>query len=209
MEMDSPIALFKKAEQLLRENGFSGEIDWCENRPSLNQMVDSDILREYAWVVFNSGMSNAVIEAKWQDICKAFRFFNLKLILEEQDAVLSDALNIFGHYKKVNAIIQFCKKLWKESFAFKQQVSEDPLVTLAELPFIGNKTKYHLARNLGFDFVKPDRHLQRLADQYCMTPFKLCNLIHKETGRRLGTIDVILWRFCEQQGKTRAVKSRH
>lgn len=209
MEMDSPITLFNKAEQFLRENGFSSEIDWWENHPGLEKMADNDILGEYAWVVFNSGMSNAVIEAKWQDIRKAFRFFNLKLILDEPDAVLRDVLNIFNHEGKVNAIIQFCKKLRKESFAFRRQVNENPLVTLTELPFIGPKTKHHLARNLGFRFIKPDRHLQRLADRYDMTPFELCNLIHKETGRKLGVIDVILWRFCEQQGKTKAAKSRH
>ena len=204
--MKSPIQLFTDAEKFCRDNGFQREIDWCENRPTLNQMLDNDVLREYAWVVFNSGMRNSVIEAKWQDLCEAFRWFNLKLIIDEQDAVLRDALNVFGHYKKVDAVIRFSKKLWKDDLVFRDRVNEDPLKTLIELPYIGDITKYHLARNLGFDYIKPDRHLQRLADQYGMTPFELCDLIHKETGRRLGTIDVILWRFCEQRGQTKIVE---
>ena len=201
--MKTPIQLFTDAEKFCRDNGFQREIDWCENRPSLNQMLDNDVLREYAWVVFNSGMRNSVIEAKWHDLCEAFRWFNLKLLLDAPDAVLRDALTVFGHYKKVDAVIQFAKKLWKDDLAFRDRVNENPLKTLTELPYIGDITKYHLARNLGFDFIKPDRHLQRLADEYGMNPFELCNLIHNETGRRLGTIDVILWRFCEQGGQTK------
>jgi len=36
-----------------------------------------------------------------------------------------------------------------------------------------------------------------------MHPFEFCDIIRKETGRRLGVIDVILWRFMEQQGQSR------
>lgn len=201
--MDSPIALFRKAEKFLRENGFEKEIEYCEHRQTIEQMLDCDILREYAWVVFNSGMSNAVIEAKWQGLCEAFHWFNLKLILDEQDAVRSDALKLFGHYKKVDAVIEMAKKLWNEGLHFKASVRQDPLTTLKALSYIGDITKYHLARNLGFDYVKPDRHLMRLADRYGMTPFELCGLLHKETNMRLGTIDLILWRFCEQKGQTK------
>jgi len=209
MEMDSPITLFNKAEQFLRKTVFSCEIDWWENHPGLLKMADNEILEEYAFVVFSSGMSNAVIEAKWEDISKAFRSFNLKLILDEPDAVLRDGLNIFNHEGKVKAIIQFCKKLRKESFAFKRQVNENPLETLTELKFIGPKTMRHLARNLGFPFIKPDEHLIRLAARYGMTPFELGNFIHKERGRKLGVIDAILWRYSEQQGTRKATKSRH
>ena len=205
--MKSPIELFKNAEKFCRANGFQREIDWCENRPTLNQMLDNDVLREYAWVVFNSGMRNSVIEAKWQDLCKAFRWFNLKSILDDEEAVRQDVLNVFGHNGKVDAVIEMAKELWCESANFRESVKQTPLDTLKDLSFIGDITKYHLARNLGFDYIKPDRHLQRLADEYGMTPFEFCDLIHDETGRRLGTIDVILWRFCEQQGQTKLTKS--
>jgi len=201
--MKSPIELFRDAEKFCRENGFDKEIEWCEQRPTFNRMLDWQILKEYAWVVFNSGMRNSVIEAKWQEICEAFRFFNLKFILDEPDTVLKEALNVFGHYNKVGAVIEFAEKLWKEGSGFRNKVNENPLDTLTQLSFIGDITKYHLARNLGFDFIKPDRHLTRLGDRYGLTAFELCNLIHEKTGRRLGTIDVILWRYCEQKGQTK------
>ena len=41
--------------------------------------------------------------------------------------------------------------------------------------------KFHLARNLGLDFAKPDRHLQRIAQSYNTTPQELCE--HIQTNR--------------------------
>jgi len=165
-------------------------------------MLDKDILREYIWVVLNSGMRNSVIESKWNQLSEAFRFFDLKQIIDDPDAVLRDALRIFGHYGKIDACVQFAKKLWRHDLTFRKRVRESPLKVLVELPFIGDVTKYHLARNLGFDFIKPDRHLVRLADQYGMTAFELCQEIHEKTGRKLGVIDVIFWRWSERKGQT-------
>lgn len=200
--MKNPIELFEEAEGFLRLNGFGWEIDWCDNRPCLDEMNERDVLREYAWVVFNSGMRNSVIEAKWNDLLKAFRYFHVDEILENQDEVLNNALRVFGNYNKVYAVIEVARDYLKgRLLKFREKVKKEPLKTLDCLPFIGPVTKYHLARNLGFDYVKPDRHLVRLASKYGMTPFELCDLIHDKTKRRLGTIDVVLWRYCEQKGQ--------
>lgn len=199
----NPVELFEKAEKFLRENGFGKEIDWCDNRPTFEEMNDREVLREYAWVVFNSGMRNAVIEALWGDITKALRYFNIDNILKDKDDVLTDALKVFGNYKKVDAIIRFAERLAHGSLQFRREVKADVLTSLDKLSFIGPITKYHLARNLGFEFIKPDRHLVRLAKKYSTNPFELCNAIHEKTNRRLGTIDVVLWRFCEQKGQKR------
>lgn len=202
--MKDPVELFFDAEKFLRENGFGREIDWCDKRPSFDELTERDFLREYAWVVFNSGMRNAVIEAKWPDLCKAFFYFDVLRILEAEDEALNNALKIFGNYKKVYAVIETAQKIHGEGYLhFRSQLKKTPLEFLDSLPFIGKVTKFHLARNLGFDYVKPDRHLVRLADKYAMTPSELCSWIHEKTGRRLGTIDVVLWRFCEQRGQTR------
>lgn len=203
-ECYDPVELFNKAEKFVRENGFAREVDWCDNRPSFDEMTDQEFLREYAWVVFNSGMRNATIVSKWKELCKAFLWFNSDRIIKNEDEVRKDALNVFGHYLKVDAVIEVAKIVSKKYLEFKHKVNyEDTLKALDELPFIGEVTKFHLARNIGFDFIKPDRHLVRLASKYETTPFELCNLIHKKTGRRLGTIDVVLWRYCEQQGQTK------
>lgn len=202
--MHQVVELFYTAEKFLKANGFAQEIEWCDNRPSFDQLSEKDFFREYTWVVFNSGMRNAVVEAKWRELSEAFLYFNSLKVLEDQDQVLQEALKVFGNHKKVLAVIETAQKICEEGYLhFSSRIKENPLEILSSLPFIGEVTKFHLARNLGFDYIKPDRHLVKLASKYGMTPFELCDRIHKETGRRLGTIDVVLWRFCEQQGQAK------
>jgi len=203
--MKSPIELFAEAEQLVRRNGFGWEIDWCDRRPPFDVVDEQRFLHEYAWVVFNSGMKNKVIRAKWNDLRKAFHHFIPLQVVSSKEKVRTDALHVFNNEKKVDSVIKVAQKIVREGFekTIREKVEKNPLEYLVSLPYIGKVTKYHLARNLGFDFIKPDRHLVRLAKKFGMTPFELCDLIHQKTGRRLGSIDVILWRYCEQKGQTR------
>lgn len=78
---------------------------------------------------------------------------------------------------------------------------EDALAYLQTFSFIGSITKYHLARNVGLDVVKPDRHMVRLAQylQYS-SPDELVSEIASETGERKGLIDFVLWRWLAWMG---------
>ena len=77
------------------------------------------------------------------------------------------------------------------------QASNDKIEYLDSLPMIGPITKYHLARNLGIDCAKPDRHLVKLAKYFGYPSVQqMCEDISKESGYRIGTVDVILWRYC-------------
>lgn len=203
--MKDLIALFEDAENFVRANGFGWEIDLCDRRTPFDEIDEQRFLQEYAWVVFNSGMSNRVIRAKWDELRKAFHYFIPFQIVSSKDMVRKEALQIFSNQRKVDAVLHVASKIVKEGFerSMRAKIGHKSLEYLDSLPMIGKVTKYHLARNLGFDYVKPDRHLIRLASKYGVTPFELCYAIHRKTGRRLGTIDVILWRFCEQRGQTR------
>ena len=66
----------------------------------------------------------------------------------------------------------------------------------AGLPWIGPVTKFHLAKNLGLDFAKPDVHLARLAAAERTTVDELCERLAAQTGYRVTTIDSVLWRAC-------------
>lgn len=203
--MKDPVQLFKDAEEFLRKNGFGGEIDWCDKRPPFDEIDEHRFLAEYAWVVFNCGMRNSVIEAKWKAIRQAFHYFIPLVIVKNPIKIQAAALKIFGNKKKVHAVIAMAHKIVREGFelSMRSKIQKNPLEYLKSFPFIGDVTKFHFARNLGFEYVKPDRHLKRLAAKYNMTPAELCNLIHEKTGRRLGAIDVVLWRFMEQKGQSR------
>lgn len=206
--MKSPTELFMEAEQFLCLNGFGEEIIWCENRPPFEKMDQRAFLCEYAFVVYNSGMKYSVIHGKWVLLTDAFHLFVPHMIVSFEKEVREKVLTIFGHKQKVEAVIIVAKKIVKEGFEhIRSLIIENPLKYLESLPFIGPVTKYHLARNIGFDFVKPDRHLVRLAEKYNMSPEELCNQIHKETRRRLGVIDVVLWRFMEQHGQQKLTQT--
>lgn len=92
----------------------------------------------------------------------------------------------------------------------------DKITYLDMLPMIGPVTRYHLARNLGIDCVKPDRHLVRMAthfgygqsdhinDQIASTT-RMCKDIQTDLGdgffaEKLGVIDVVLWRYFNLYG---------
>ena len=51
---------------------------------------------------------------------------------------------------------------------------------------------------MGFDVIKPDVHVQRIADYYDMDPFKMCEELSEQTGLPKRMIDAILWRAAEQ-----------
>jgi hypothetical protein len=87
--------------------------------------------------------------------------------------------------------------------------AEDRLEYLETLPMIGPVTSRHLARNIGIDCVKPDRHLVRIAETFgygpCGNPreaaetcTRMCRDIQRDIGmaERIGTIDLVLWRSC-------------
>ena len=72
----------------------------------------------------------------------------------------------------------------------------------------GKALGYHLARNLGIDTVKPDRHLIKLTEHFgYSSPLEMCKDIQANlnggmflTKEKLGTIDVILWRSMNLTG---------
>lgn len=85
----------------------------------------------------------------------------------------------------------------------KRTINELRTAYLETLPWIGKITKYHLARNLGIDVAKPDRHLMRLSEKFGFASVQeMCENISRKTGDRIGLVDLILWRDANLQGST-------
>ncbi len=168
---------FWQIYEALQQRGYTDEIDWSENLKLCNS---ADVfLSEYIWVIVNSGMKNQIARKIFERITTAIK-----------SGVPINT--VFGHKGKVKAICTVMSKT-KQYFAEYQQ-AKDKLEYLITLPWIGPITKYHLAKNLGHDCVKPDRHLVRIARQHNTTCQELCQRLAKETGLRIATIDVVLWR---------------
>jgi hypothetical protein len=167
---------FKTAELYVRTN-FNDELLRVESRKFENQNA-IDFRNQFFYVVLNSGMTNQVAKKIYQ------RFIDSGF-----------DITVIGHPSKKKAIAQALIK-YKEWFE-ALKASNDKIEYLETLPWIKEITKYHLARNLGIDCAKPDRHLKRLAERFGYSEVQtMCKELAKESGYRIGTVDVILWRYC-------------
>ena len=157
--------------------GYSREIDWARSLvPCLNA---GEFTLEAIWVIINAGMKAQVARNIEQRIYRAI----------DRGEPINSAFGHEGKVKAIEYIIENHQRLFDEYLA-----AQDKLVYLETLPWIGPITKYHLAKNLGLDMVKPDRHLVRIARKEEKTPLELCKEISQLTGDRLALVDTVLWR---------------
>jgi len=167
-------------KQFVIDSGFGNEIDWSENLSECNDALN--FFEEAAWVIINSGIKNQVARKIWDRIIEA--------MLEG-----SSVHSAFGHKGKADAIefIWANRKKLLDEYLLKDN-DDDKIAFLETIPWIGKITKYHLAKNLGMDICKPDRHLVRIAEKYNTTPEELCKKLSDAIGDRIATVDYIIWR---------------
>lgn len=139
-------------------------------------------------------------------------------IKENPNPQFDELIKIYGNVNKVNAII----KVWNNRVElhdefYKLSTPEEKLDFLSKLPHIGNITKYHIARNLGINFVKYDIWIQRLgvalygdaeyAEKVSNSKLnpkikemcdKMFSDLEKQINEKTGYIDVVLWKACQQ-----------
>lgn len=172
----------EKFEAIMRaviNAGYAEEIEWQRTlKPCDNH---ADFACETIWVILNSGMKEQIARKIWDRIQQGWL------------NGLSTA-DCFNHKGKVKAIDYVSLKS-KTLFASYQDAS-DKIAFLQTIPFIGKITCFHLAKNLGHDCVKPDRHLVRIASVYNTTPDQLCEALSKSTGQKKCVIDIVIWRAC-------------
>lgn len=153
-----------------------------------------------------------------QDYAKAISNRIIDFVKGKDNFEEEDLLKIYKNKMKVRAI----KNIWDNRKKYQEQfyaleTTDEKVEFLGKLPHIGNITKYHLARNLGLDFVKYDIWIQRLGvalygskdfvdrvnnskllDEIKCFCDEMFNDIKQETGEKVGFIDVVLWRACQK-----------
>lgn len=185
------IEFYNYAKDFCLRNGFRGEIEFVDGR-KFEHMDAREFFKQYAFVVLSSGISNKAAESMYRTLME------------------TGNISLIRHEGKRKALEQ-ADKNWTGWFDSLKSFNTDGerLDYLETLPWIGPVTKYHLARNLGIDVAKPDRHLVRLAEHFglridgvvdpkeddIMSVQEMCGRISDVTGERMGTIDLILWRF--------------
>lgn len=156
---------------------YTEEIDWQENLKPCNDPYN--FFMETCWVILNSGMKEQIARIIWDRIKIAWA----------QDIDIS---TVFKHKGKVSAI-KYAKENYNKLFSDYVD-SDDKINFLKTIPFIGEITCYHLAKNLGHNCIKPDRHLVRISKEYNTTPYALCLELSELSGFKIATVDIILWR---------------
>ena len=132
------------------------------------------------------------------NISEAFlNWVSAQEIAQNRKSCEAEALKIFNHPGKISAIGSICAKVAHTGFnIIHEKIRNEGIDFLQTLDFVGPITKYHLAKNIGLDVVKPDRHLVRLAKAArFQSPNDLCQAIANITGDKLSVIDLVLWRY--------------
>lgn len=173
------LARFRQIEAAVRSSGYAAEIEESENAAPPTSA--EQFATEAIYVIINSGMSNRVAQPIFRRCIDALR-------------ATGSCADAFGHPGKAAAI----DRIWadRERYFVDYLSSDDPLAAIERLPWIGAVTRFHLAKIFGGAFAKPDVHLNRLAEAEGTDAQTLCERLARETGYRVETIDLILWRAC-------------
>lgn len=196
-KMHNITTAYQKAKETVIRAGFVDEISWQES-VNFYDVTESDFLREHAWVTLSAGMREKVIRYLFQAISLSFYDFeSADIIVENEFRCRYLALKHFNNPRKIDAIILMAHKISAEGFnLFKESLYLNPLEMLQSLPYIGPITCYHLAKNIGLQVAKPDRHLTRLANHAGYNDVQMfCKDISLQTGDSVPVVDIVLWRF--------------
>ncbi len=192
---------FLFARTFVIERGFSREIDW-QDSVSLELLGESTFLQEYAWVVLASGMREAVVRRKFPLVSRCFySWSSAEKIACHAEACVQAALRVFRHEPKMRAVALTAALIANEGFlSFKEKLHGQPLETLRRLPYIGPVTQFHLAKNIGLNVAKPDRHLSRIANLFGYEAVgDFCTAVAGDTGTKVAVVDLVFWRFATLQ----------
>lgn len=198
---DSVVDYYLAADRWLRKTEYADELNW-QNQLCFDEITESQFLREHAWVVLNSGFRESVVRRYFDYISLSFcDWESAREIVKFHSECSESAYVVFKNKRKISAIVEMSQRIEMDGFEFlKSEIRNDAHRTLMSLPFVGSITAWHLAKNLGLDVAKPDRHLVRLAGRFgyeCV--HRMCDEISREVGQRVAVVDLVLWRFEERR----------
>lgn len=179
------------------EAGYEGEVAWQE-QCDVEKMDERAFLTDTAFVILNSGMRAAVVRKKWPDIYDIFMGFpDARTILQYREVCREEALKVFGHKAKIEAILRSAEIVDEIGFeAIHERLRAGDREFLLRFPFIGPITSYHLAKNMGMQVAKPDRHLVRYAEAASFDDVQeFCQAIAQPADEKVPVVDIVLWRY--------------
>jgi len=186
----------------LINKGLSCEFDIFYDN-FIENNTDSSFIRELAWVIINSGFKETIARRIFPNLTNCFFNWCPNSICLNSDTCINSSKKFFNNINKLNAITDSARiisTVGKNYLIHKLCLNGPSYLKL--FPYIGNVTCYHLAKNLGYQTTKPDRHLIRISNFFNYTnSFDMCYDIHIITGEPLSVIDTVFWRFANLNEK--------
>jgi hypothetical protein len=182
-------------------SGFGSEIIW-QKTVRIEELTETTFLRECAWVILSSGLSESVVRQKFPVVGDAFfNWASACQIVQHRDHCVRLALLHFRNKRKIEAIAQSSEIIHEKGFeVLRKEIECDPIGALQQFPYIGPTTSFHIAKNIGLAVAKPDRHLSRLAAlSGYEQPADLCSAIAEYVGDPVPVVDIVLWRYATLQ----------
>jgi hypothetical protein len=185
--------LVAKAQVL--EAGYGHELTYYsdECRP----LDESRILSEAAWAIVSVGLAWRTVRSIHQRLTPIFfHWKSAALVASMPSGQRAEAIDRFHHPGKIDAIITFAKALYEDGAErVTAEVHSGSLAWFVGRPYFGLASSAHLAKNLGANIPKPDRHLRRLADATSFGVEELCLGISQFSGDDIRTVDSVVWRY--------------
>jgi hypothetical protein len=189
------LQFFDKAKKAIIAEGYGQEIEYVQNRYFKDITVETFKVEATFVILASSGLKEQIVRKNFDAFMGGMDPTSARWVL--------DPYPLIPNGRQRAAI----RNIWKNGEEILQQIRDRPtdaekIEFLDSLPQIGKITKFHFARNLGIDCIKPDLWMDRLAEIYDFSdPFAMCEAIRKERPEnRIGTVDVILWRYCNLFG---------
>ena len=195
--MNDLAGIYVDMKQEIINAGYANEIDWQDNI-DINKVTEQEFIREAAWVILSAGISERVISKIFERISEAFlNWESTDIICKNEIECKKNALKIFKNNRKISAILQLIQIIKCNSYkVFHSNIISEGIAYIQTLPFMGPATSYHLAKNIGINIAKPDRHLSRIAQKTQIgCPNHLCETISRHVGDNVAVVDLVLWRY--------------
>lgn len=197
----APLVFYRAAKSSVIALGYGEELEW-QAAQDPNEITEEQFLKEAAWVVYCSGFKEAIVRRYFDYLSLCFcDWTSGKEVVANSELCVAAASRVLANERKHRAIVRIASAVATKSFAkFKDELLADPLKLLQTLPFLGPVTSIHLAKNLGFNVAKPDRHLVRLKDKLGYSNVDtMCSEIARASGDAINVVDLVLWRYMERQ----------
>jgi len=147
---------------------------------------------EYMWCVYVSGFNSKVVDKKFSDLLAAYKTWDY--ICKNEEDLWANVSNIIANRRKFNAVITTRFLLQNNGWDRFRNTFLTSIEDIGKLPYMGKVMRHHLARNIGLDTVKPDRHLVRLANHFGFSDaHTMCAVLGNRYNERIGVVDLILF----------------